>query len=58
MNSNVGVMRTMIAEIIEEKKLVCPAPPLPMETDLLGINPAPFCFFQCASILVSLLAQY
>jgi hypothetical protein len=58
MNSNVGVMRTMIAEIIEEKKLVCPARPLPMETDFLGINPAPFCFFQCASILVSLLAQY
>lgn len=53
LNSNVGVMRTLIAEIIEEKKCVVGKGLVKTKLTLLGINLERFSYCPCASISVS-----
>jgi hypothetical protein len=54
LNSNVGVMRTLIAEIIAEKKYVtpvCTSGETPKAKTITGTNQEPFCYCPCVSIL-------
>ena len=53
LNGNVGVMRTMISEIVQEKRCVNISNRCESDLRQADINLGPFCFSRCASILAS-----